>query len=75
MQMVRLKASALKILAELQAAGGEWVSGRAFLAAYRPTYSQRISELRRAGYPIQSEREPGHPTNRYRLVVRREVTA
>jgi hypothetical protein len=34
--------------------GGGWVSGREFLQAYIPTYSQRIGELRRMGYDIES---------------------
>lgn len=38
----------------LRIGDGLWVCGSAFLEAYMPTYSQRISEMRRAGLPIET---------------------
>lgn len=44
-----------KIILNLRANGETGVCGRTFLLNYMPTYSQRIGELRREGYIIESE--------------------
>ena len=46
----------------LDTAAGAWICGSAFLAAYLPTYAQRISELRKRGLDVESAtcRHPDH---------------
>ena len=58
-----------KVLAVLEAADGEWVSG-AELNRHLFAYSQRIGELLELGYPIERQRNGGDGLGAYRLVTR-----
>jgi hypothetical protein len=49
-----------RVLQTLKAANNEWVCGADFHKMYLPTYAQRISDLRKMGYGIQSARCRDH---------------
>lgn len=61
--------SQYKVLAVLEAADGEWVSGEE-LNRHLFAYSQRIGELINLGYPIERQRNGGDGLGAYRLVTR-----
>lgn len=51
----RLKASAVKVLRMLQAAGPRGVTSGELANAYSLRYSARLLEIRRAGYSVRKE--------------------
>jgi biotin operon repressor len=62
----RLTPQQTTIIDVLTRAGGEWVSGIVFNDRYRIfAYSQRVGELKKLGYAIETDRHGG--VARYRL--------
>lgn len=64
----RLTPQQQQVLDMLTEADGAWISGVTFINAHILSYSQRVGNLRRLGYPVESTGRGR--VARYRLAVR-----